>query len=131
MDLTSPTSCLATVVPSVSPTRMPTLHRCDDGSHGCDPTSTQCVFHPGEAHLYTCECKKGYAMDLTSPTSCLATVVPTALPSISPTKCPSAAPTAESVTTAVPTEASNMAVLIVGMLLVYAGFLICSRLFLS
>jgi hypothetical protein len=69
--------------PSKAPTHMPTKHPCDDGSHGCDTSSTQCEKDDGTD--FTCACLEGFVAVLSSDTSCMATASPTAEPTEEPT----------------------------------------------
>jgi hypothetical protein len=79
--------------PSAAPTHLPTFHPCDDGSHGCDLSSTQCVVYPGQAHLHACQCREGYVSSANSDTSCSATLEPTQSPSQTPSPFPTPYPT--------------------------------------
>jgi hypothetical protein len=74
---------------------MPTDHPCDDGSHGCDMSSTQCLQNEyasyssyDTAPSYMCECLEGYVSDPDSETSCMATTAPIRLPTAAPTSSP-------------------------------------------
>jgi hypothetical protein len=85
----STTSCTATDAPTPEPTHAPThlpsFHPCDDGTNGCDTSTTQCEHNIGEegsyssysAEEFTCACLEGYAADPTSMTSCTAVPAPT------------------------------------------------------
>jgi hypothetical protein len=111
----SPTE--ASPIPTTSPTLMPTLEVCLDGTHGCDPLTTVCVELSGAP---SCECLLGFSPNPDDLMSCLtaaptsfptkeevATTIPTALPTPSAvlgTKSPTLAPT--HIPTAQPTFAS-------------------------
>ena len=65
-----------------APTTAPTKHPCDDGSHGCDMTSTVCE---AADKGYECQCLEGFVTDPTSTKRCIATNAPTNTPTLSPT----------------------------------------------
>jgi hypothetical protein len=69
---------LAAAAPlSSSPTHMPTLQPCEDGSHGCDPVSTIAV---AVGSMCLCECLEGFLTDPSDTKTCLATQSPTPAP---------------------------------------------------
>jgi hypothetical protein len=92
-DASIETSCVATASPTPeptdAPTHMPTQHPCDDGSHGCDTSSTQC--EKGDGTGFTCACLEGFVADASSKAGCVATASPTP----EPTQEPTAGPTVE------------------------------------
>jgi hypothetical protein len=79
-------------VPTSAPTHMPTEHPCDNGTHGCDTSSTQCEKQAADA-AFVCACLEGYVVDGTSRTWCRGTPAPTS----TPTNAPTAAPTGSKV----------------------------------
>jgi hypothetical protein len=73
-----------TDTPTDMPTNMPTFHPCDDGTHGCDLTSTECASTNGNDNTFTCECLEGFVSTYDI-TSCSATAAPTSAPTSHPT----------------------------------------------
>jgi hypothetical protein len=83
-----PNAQCQTITPTAMPTHVPTAHACDDGSHGCDTTSTRCAVTEG--HGFSCECLEGFESVESSTTACAQTPAPTATPTQMPTHVPTA-----------------------------------------
>jgi hypothetical protein len=79
-----------TETPTDAPTHSPTKHVCNDGTHGCDLTSTYCAIVLG-THQHTCECLDGFVTHTAH--RCTATFAPTEAPTDAPTDAPTKAPT--------------------------------------
>ena len=76
--------------PTATPTHMPTFHACDDGSHGCDLTSTMAVKVGTEC---MCECLEGFVASPDDTKQCVQTEAPTPTPTATPVVAPTEAPT--------------------------------------
>lgn len=57
-------TCVATLPPTPEPTRAPTPHPCEDGSHTCDVGPGGICYQASAAIGYTCGCRSGYTYQL-------------------------------------------------------------------
>eukprot|EP00037_Helgoeca_nana_P006679 m.61298 g.61298 ORF g.61298 m.61298 type:complete len:667 (-) comp17542_c0_seq2:1448-3448(-) len=94
-----------TQAPSSRPTRAPTFHPCNMGSHDCNLVSTYCTEVPTANKTWTCACRSGFhrlpLCSACTDRACVMTLAPTATPTTAPTIGPTAAPSV--VPTATPT----------------------------
>merc|ERR1719157_231400 len=80
------------------PTKAPTIHPCNDGSHGCDK-STGGICYPTTGNGWTCACANthwcsaGCSQPHTGHTCIKVTATPTTYPTPSPTTYPTPSPT--------------------------------------
>jgi hypothetical protein len=88
--LPTPSKIVGTFAPTNSPSLEPTLEPtnvpCADGTHGCDPHSTECIATVVAGSIVvSCECLVGFYPDASNVTHCFSTLAPTLAPTHLPT----------------------------------------------